>query len=169
MHRLPKLKQLNVVFINQGRPFRQSFYLLFNSSSKCNRCADCAEKGRVMYYSVHQMFYHMFFSSSEYTEPDVVVIYGNGHEMPGDGKDGLHSEISYSNMTHSRDTVLVLMDATEDLVKEGVKAVDRNQSVDKLVSLAVNPLGGESTVRAEINCDKPILNERAYFSCLRRK
>ena len=167
MHRLPKLRQLNIVFILQGRSFRQSFSLL--SSMMYNRCNDCADKDRVMTFSVQQMLYHMFFSTLEYTEPDVVVVYGNGHEMSEVGEDGIHSEISYRNMTQSRDTVLVLMDATKDLVRQGARAVDAAQPVDQLVPVQANPLCGFSTNRAEMDSNPSIINEKAYYTCLRRK
>ena len=71
---------------------------------------------RFITYSVKRMFYHMFFSSPEYTEPDVVVVFGNSSEMLAREEDALHNEISYRNMTSCMDTLLVLTDATEDLV-----------------------------------------------------
>ena len=145
MHRLPKLEQINVVFINQGRMFKQMFRLITLS---LGRCDDCAEKGRVINYSVHQMPYHMFFSSPEYTEPNVVEVYGNEHEMSSRDDDCIHKEISYRNMTHSKDTVLVLLDATKDLVIQGVKDVNAVQSVDELVQPQMNPLKGFSSNRA---------------------
>ena len=40
MHRLPKLKHLNVVFVVQGRPFKQYFFSL-NSQISLHRCNDC--------------------------------------------------------------------------------------------------------------------------------
>ena len=166
MHRLPKLEQLNVVFINQGRMFKQMFTLI---TLGLGRCDDCAEKGRVINYSVHQMPYHMFFSSPEYSEPNVVVFYGNEHEMSSTDDDCIHREISYRNMTHSKDTVLVLMDATKDLLIQGVKDVNAVQSVDELVQPQMNPLKGFSSNRAEINSDSNIVNEKCYFACLRRK
>ena len=167
MHRLPKLKHLSIVFVMQGREFRNSFSLIKNMA--IHRCHNCTDKKRVVTYSVHQMLYHMFFSSPEYTEPDVVVVYGNDHEMPVNGKEVVHNEISYRNMTHSRDTVLVLMDATKDLVIQGFKVVKEAQSVSKLVEIQHNPLYRASTNRTNIDAGSVRFNEKSYFTCLRRK
>ena len=108
MHRLPKLKIMNVSFIMQGKLFRQSFYHN-NFAISLKRCDDCASKDRVIIYSVHQMLYHMYFSSTDYTEPDVVVVYGNSQEMAPSCEDDIHSILSYCDMTYYHETVLVLI------------------------------------------------------------
>ena len=166
MHRLPNLKHLNVVYVNQGRTFKQVFQLITLSFGRCD---DCEEKDLVIHYSVHQMPYHMFFSSPEYTEPDVVVVYGNDHEMSAADENCIHREISYRNMTHSRDTVLVLMDATKNQVIQGVKTINAVQSVDQLVPPQMNPLRGFSSNRADVDSDSVIINEKCFFTCFRRK
>ena len=170
MHRLPKLKQLNVVFIIQGhKEVNQTFKL--NKELRLQRCADCKAKERVITYSVRQQSqYHMFFSSEEYTEPDVVVVYGNADEMISSPSEeqALHSEISYRNMTYSRDTVLVLMDKTKELVRLGAKAVNAARTVDQLVPPQINPFKGFGSNRADVDSDVPITNEKSYFTCLRR-
>ena len=167
MHRIPMLKQLNVVFIIQGKGLKESFIL--NNTMDLLRCKDCKDKDQVITYSVKQMQYHMFFSLEEYSEPDVVVIYGNTQEMSTSDKDDIHSEISYCNMTYSRDTVLVLMDETEDLVTKGAIAVNAARPVDQLVSPRINPFRGLSSNRADLDSDNAIINEKQYFTCLRRK
>ena len=166
MHRLPKLKELNITFINQGKEFRQSQGVL---RSTLGRCHDCEFKGRYINFSVHQMPYHMFFSYPEYTEPDIVVVYGNDFEMPSTEGDCIHKELSYGNMTHSQDTVLVLMDATKEQVIHGVKAVKDVRSVDQLIAPKMNPLRGPSSNRAEVEADSDIINDKSFFTCLRRK
>ena len=169
MHRLPKLKQLNVVFIIQGKNFNESFN--HNYAMNLQRCKDCQVKNRIITYSVQQMLYHMYFSSQDYTEPDVVVVYGNTDEMSGSGKeeDDIHSEISYSNMTNCRDTVLVLTDVSKDLVKQGVRAVNAARPVEQLVPTQMNLFRGFTTKRANIDSDSAIINEKHYFTCLKRK
>ena len=166
MHRLPKLKQLNIIYINQGREFRQSYGFL---KASLGRCEDCNWNGRAINYFVHQMPYHMFFSLPEYTEPDVVVIYGNDFEMSSTDDDCIHRDISYRNMTHSCDTVLVLMDTTKDQVIQGIKAVSAVRSVDQLVPPKMNPFRGPSSNRAEVESDFDIINEKSFFTCLRKK
>ena len=94
MHRLPKLKSLNVTFILQGKGFRQSFYKN-NKPLTLLRCNDCKNKGRIITYSIQQMPYHMYFSSPEYTEPDVVGIFGNSKEMLSTKNGDIHSDISF--------------------------------------------------------------------------
>ena len=110
----------------------------------------------------------MFFSSEEYTEPDVVVVYGNAYEMSPSENENVHSEISYRNMTYSRDTVLVLMDETKELVRQGAKAVNAARSVDQLLPPQTNPFKGIGSNRAELDSNVPISNEKSYFTCLRR-
>ena len=45
--------------------------------------------------SKQQMLYHMFFSSSQYTEPDIVVIYRNTSEMSlNDGDENVSGTLS---------------------------------------------------------------------------
>jgi len=168
MHRLPKLKQLNVVFILQGKKFKEPFTLNYYGMG-LKRCEECDDEDRVIKYSVNQMQYHMFFSSPVYTEPDVVIVYGNTDEMSLDGGDSTHSEISYRNMTYNRNTVLVLTDATEDLVNQGVRAVNAAHPVHQLVSTQINPLRGFSSNRADMDSDAPVINEKHFFTCLRRK
>ena len=155
MHQLPKLKQLNLVFIMQESASKPPSNLNYRLSGlSLLRCKDCEAKDRVMTYSVQQMQYHMYFSSPQYTEPDVVVIYGNAQEMSVSNKEDINSTISYSNMTYSPDTVLVLTDATEELLRQGTKAVNVARPVDQLGPPKSNLLRG--------------YNEKDYFTCLRR-
>ena len=51
MHRLPKLKELRVVYVNQGRALNHMFQL---TTLSFGRCDGCKEKGLVMDYFVHQ-------------------------------------------------------------------------------------------------------------------
>ena len=168
LHRLPNLKQLNVVFLMQDKGFKDSF--LLNDSMSLKRCEECTVKNRIITYSVQEKLYHMFFSSLEYTEPDVVVVYGNKQEMSmASEEDVIHSRISYRNMLYSRDTVLVLTDVTKDLVKQGIKAVSDAQPVVQLVAPKINPLRGFSSNRAHIDSENVTINDKHYFTCLRRK
>ena len=159
---MPRLKQLNLTFIIQGNWSGSSRQL--STGLDHTSC-----RTRVVTHSIHEMHYHMFFSSQQYTEPDVIVVYGNSHEMLANEKEGFHSEISYRNMTHNQDTVLVLMDATKDLVIQGFKAVKEAQSVSKLVEIQHNPLYRASTNRTNIDAGSVRFNEKSYFTCLRRK
>ena len=122
-----------------------------------------------MHYILHTYHFHditCFFSSAQYTLfSDVLVVFGNEHEMSGTGEDCIHAKISYRNITHSRDTVLVLMDATKDRVIHGITAVNVAQSVEQLVSLQVHSLRGFSSNRADVCSDSFIMNEKLYFSC----
>ena len=111
----------------------------------------------------------MFYSSPEYTDPDVVVVYGNNQEMAIAEKGKIHSEISYRNMTYNQGTILVLTDVSRDLVKQGVRAVNTTRPVGQLVSTQINPLRGFSSNRADLDSDVTIVNERNYFTCLKRK
>ena len=111
----------------------------------------------------------MYFSSLDYTEPDVVVVYGNSQEMTSDGEYDVHSELSYRNMTYSPSTVLVLMDSHKDLLKQGVKAVNAVQPVTQLVPPQMNYLRGFSTNLSDKDSGSTIVNDRYHFTCLKRK
>ena len=109
----------------------------------------------------------MFFSSKEYTSHDAVVVYGNSYDMSMSEID-IHSEISYSIMISSRDTVLVLMDVTKDLVSQGVHAVNAARPVDQVVLPQINPLNGICSNRAELGSAVAINHDNSYFTCLRK-
>ena len=113
----------------------------------------------------------MYFSSEEYTNPDVVVIFGNDFEMMYNGRcEGnlIHSEISYPNMIHNRETVLVLTDYSKDHVKNGVLKVNAVEPVVQLVPIQENPLRGYGTQR-ERGSNSAVINDKNYFTCLKRK
>ena len=167
MHRLPELQNLNIVFIIQGVGEKQSYGL--NTSVRIKRCTDCTIRQRVITYSIHHMMYHMYFSSPEYTDPDVVVIFGNTNEMSSSGDGDIHSKISYRNMTYNTGTVLVIMDTSMKMVIQGVENVNNARPVEELVSPRSNPLKGFSSNRAKIESDSLIINERSNFACLRRR
>ena len=167
MHRLPELQNLNIVFIIQGVGEQQSYGL--NTSVRIKRCTDCMIRQRVITYSIHHMMYHMYFSSPEYTDPDVVVIFGNTNEMSSSGDGDIHSKISYRNMTYNTGTVLVIMDTSMKMVIQGVENVNNARPVEELVSPRSNPLKGFSSNRAKIESDSLIINERSNFACLRRR
>merc|ERR1711888_383093 len=71
IHRLPKLKKLHLVFIMQSKPFNESFGHNY-AMSFLQRCSYCEDKGNVITFSIHQMPYHMFYSSMDYSELNVV-------------------------------------------------------------------------------------------------
>lgn len=169
MHRLPKLQALNVVFVMHGKPFTPVFKLNNNiGPDVC--CSDCDEKKRWVTFSIKQMQYHMFFSSEEYTVPDIVYVIGASIEMPGTEKESLHSEISYSNMTYNRDTLLILSDATMNIVEDEVRAVQRYVGpIEQLVKPQPNPFFGSSSNRSDIDSKTRITNDKQYFCCLKRK
>ena len=83
----------------------------------------------------------MYFSSEEYTKPDIVVIYDIVLEMgyQTDENNIIHSEISFSNMIHSSDTVLVITDNSEDQLKLRLNYVNAVQPVKQLVHTEENP------------------------------
>jgi len=156
IHHFPKLKHLKLIFIMQGKE-EPPFYL--NTEKNPIECQDCVKSGRVVTYSLQQMKYNMFFSSKEYSKPNVVAVYGNNQEMSASEQESIQSQISYRNMTHSRDSLVVLMDATKDLVKQGVRAMNAAQPVEQVLPILNNPWKGFTLHPA-------IVNEKSYFACL---
>ncbi|CAL4147541.1 unnamed protein product [Meganyctiphanes norvegica] len=181
----PELKRLNMVFVMQGRPFMQPLNLITMVKMTVKRYYPMNSiKHKSIDYSIKQMHYHMYFSSEEYIEPDIVVVYGNTYEMSpslssGHQSDDIHSEISYRNMLHSYDTILILMDQTMELVKRGVKIVNAARPVEQLVAPMVNPLRGGSSNESPLNehrgseWDSEMADskeiETYHFTCLRRQ
>ena len=156
-YEFPQIKHLEVVFILQGKAFKPSTNPQLSQRGYWNDSefeADWKAENRIVTYTFQHMLYHMFFSSPEYTEPDIVVVYDNTQEMSSGSEEAeaIHSEISYCNMTYSPDTVLVLMDATKDLLNQGVRAVNAVRPVEILVSPKRNPIG-----------------KGLNFTCLRKK
>ena len=72
-------------------------------------------------------------------------------------------------MTYSPDTVLVLIDATKDLVSKGVKAVNAACSVDQVVLPQINPLSSACSNRPELGSEVAPIHDNCYFTCLKRK
>ena len=157
-HQFLKLKELKVIFILQRKtsnpPSNFKPELNLEKSQLNLDYQVCKTANQNITYSFQHMLYHMFFSSLDYTEPDVVVVFDNSKEMllSSQGHGDIHSEISYRNMIYSRNTVLILMDATEDQVKQGLGAVNASRSVEQLVPPRRNTSGLGSN-----------------FTCLRRK
>ncbi|CAL4246252.1 unnamed protein product [Meganyctiphanes norvegica] len=155
MYRFPKINELNIVFILQGKAFKKSPPPSFLKI-----------KNRVVTLSVQKGYYHMYFSSPDYADPDIVVVYNTCQEMPASEKGEVHSEISYRNMTHSHDILLVLLDTSEELVKQGAKAVNAARPVKQLVLHKSNPIMGICLNEKETD---PNWTEKNYFTCIRRK
>ncbi|CAL4075097.1 unnamed protein product [Meganyctiphanes norvegica] len=154
MHLLPALMELNITFINS----KEDMEILDYQDINLERCNDCKKKGRVINYSVHRCYYHMFFSSDAYTEPDVVAVFGNisPHLMYTE-EEQEHPKISFRNMTYSNDTLLILTDASFLLLMEGIQHVcDANSSLEMVLPPKRNPMCGSLGARAGGHL--PILN-----------
>ena len=130
------------------------------------RCSYCEDKGKVITFSIHQMLYHMFYSSMDYSEPDVVIIYGNTDEMSSSDVEDIHTDMSYRNMSSSRDTVLILTDVNKDRLRQGVKAVNAARPMKQLVAPHMNPFFGFTTKRADIDSDTAVINEKITLHVL---
>ena len=156
-HQFLKLKELKVVFILQGKTSNPPSNLKHSLNHECHldlQYQVCKTANQNITYCFQHSLYHMFFSSLDYIEPDIVVVFDNSKEMLLSSQDhgDIHSEISYRNMTYSHNTVLILMDTTEDQVMQGLRAVNVARPVQQLVSPRRNTSGLGSN-----------------FTCLRRK
>ncbi|CAL4067003.1 unnamed protein product, partial [Meganyctiphanes norvegica] len=150
MHNFPNINRLHVVFVIHGKGIDKTFETSF-----------CKVKDRVIKFSVQYMHYHMYFSSPDYKDPDIVVINNSSNEMPSSDPEGdIHSEISYRNMTHSQDTLLVVIDTSKELVRKKVRAVNTARPVKQLMIDKSNTIMG-------LSFKKGI--ERNFFTCIRRK
>ncbi|CAL4157701.1 unnamed protein product [Meganyctiphanes norvegica] len=163
MHLLPALMELNITFIT---PKVDREFLDYQGIS-LERCEDCKSKGRIINYSVHRNHYHMFFSSDEYTEPDVVAVFGHISPAIMYTEDELeHPMMSYRNMTYSNDTLLILTDAALPSLLMGVHHVSTARSTLKQVLPPQgNPMAGLLGIRGIDFL--PIMNFKNFFCCLR--
>jgi len=114
---LVNTKTLNLVFIVESEePFKPLL-----KSKKTN-----LSKDRVVTHTMKQMFYHMYYSSDEYIEPDAVLVY-NTSMMLENENDALHSGISFRNIMSNENAILALFDSTKENLKQGVRAVESAQ------------------------------------------
>ena len=161
-----KLNQLKLDFIIQNSVCSNKSYYHKGrlNQLECEHCGNFNRKEHTISYSVHRKPYHMFFSSSEYSEPDVVIMYG----FTSINND-IHSEISYRNMTYSEDAVLVLTDSTEELLLKGAQAVNASRPVDELIPPILNRGRAFGSHRSTTGHDAGAINDKYYLTCLRRK
>ena len=108
----------------------------------------------------------MFFSTSEYSEPEIVVVYDNNYEMSRDQEDDINNELSYRNMTYSPDTILVLMDESQELVNKGVMVVNTARPVEQLVSSMLNIVIEKLS---KLTGSNNAMIDKYYFTCLTSK
>lgn len=158
----PNLKQLKLDFIIQNTTFNSSFNHKGKlDQQKCDICPGLTPKEHTLNFSVHQKPYHMFFSSSDYSAPDFVIVYGIT-ETSSD----IHSELSYRNMLFDEDTSLVLTDSTEELLIQGTRAVNSAIPVDVLLRPLRNNFRCFGSNKSEMDFDAAATNERYYVTCM---
>ncbi|CAL4155029.1 unnamed protein product [Meganyctiphanes norvegica] len=167
VHRLPHLNELNISFIGCNMDLKNQ--LNIDITNKLERCADCKLRKRLITYSIRPEHYHMYFSSLEYSEPDVIAVFNikqmNKYKISSD--DYADDVNSYQNMTYEEGTLIVLTGLDYEEVKEGIKEINEARPVDVVMSTRRNLFKGSRIVRSdEQRC---ILNTRAYMACIRRK
>lgn len=167
---MPNVRHLNIIFITQDmEAIPEMTHIEKLTQKKCKVCGiQEDEKKKINNHlitsTVHQKPYHMFFSSPDYSEPDVVLVYG----ITGFCKD-IHSEISLCNMTYSENSVLIVTDSTEDLLAQGCQAVNAARPVEKIVPPIINRLRFYGSNKCEEEFDSSATNEKYYLACLRKK
>ncbi|CAL4068105.1 unnamed protein product [Meganyctiphanes norvegica] len=164
VHRLPQLEELNISFI--GCRMEVVNRLNIDITNRLERCKDCKLRDRVITYNIHPEHYHMYFSSMEYSEPDVIAVFNN-KEMSQNEDDNVHAITSYRNMTYDEDTLIILTDSDCDELKEGIRVINEARPVDVIMPAQNNPFRGFSSVRGPIS--KPIINVRDFMACIRRR
>lgn len=166
MHLLPSLTELNISFITNQVPGTEREPLDYQGIT-LERCSDCESKGRIINYSVHVNHYHTFFSSKEYTVPDVVAVFGNilPTIMYTEEKQE-HQELSYQKMTNSDDTLIILTDMEESILNKGIEYVCQScPSLELLMPPVINPMAGSLGLHGTERT--PIFNHKKYVCCLR--
>ena len=128
--------------------------------AECTRCD--TKIPRITRYALHQMKYHMYYSSEMYTTPDVVVVYGNSKSMPRTEDELLHTEISYRNMINNPKTILILMDESEHLVEQGLNIVSSIIPTQIIKKTRPNPF-------KKCTADPKTANDKCYFASLKKR
>lgn len=167
MHLLPALTELNITFISPQFPDKTREFMDFEGIT-LERCNDCKTKGRIIKYSIHRNYYHMFFSSDEYTEPDVVAVFGNlTSDVMYTEEEKEHPKISYRNMTYSKDTLLILTDPILPALNDGLQyVVDACPKLEIVLPPTKNPMSGSLGFRGLEQF--PVLNFKKFVCCLRK-
>ncbi|CAL4142712.1 unnamed protein product, partial [Meganyctiphanes norvegica] len=168
IHRLPHLNELNISFIGCKKELANR--LNIDITNKLERCTDCKLSNRLITYSIQPKHYHMYFSSLEYSEPDVIAVFGIKHmyEYKTSSDEYADDVNSYQNMTYEEGTLIVLTGHTYEEVKEGIQKINEARPVDVVMSSRRNLFKGSRIVRNSWG-KKGIHNARAYMSCIKRK
>lgn len=154
-----ELLQLHVAFVMQGSDSKLNFKMNYMS----------AIPNKFISYSIHTMMYHEFFSSPQFVEPDVLVIFGNKQEMlENDDEYTHHSLKSYGSMTDNDNTLLILTDSTEDLVMDGIKSINGDQANGHFDPIQTDELGTVNSLGIVNEHESGSLNEIRYFACLKK-
>lgn len=184
LHQLPNLKQLNLTFISG----MMSVYNRYNAFLPVERCSDCQKKQRVITYNIQPVHYHEYFSSDDYTEPDIVTVFGIDKELmmttgpmsfglKAEGEkavENLHTQIhidkvnnftSQRNMTYRKHTIVILTDFADERITECVKGFHEARPVKVLSPVQLNPVCGFSTLRGP----NFICNQKMNVCCIQRK
>ncbi|CAL4119305.1 unnamed protein product, partial [Meganyctiphanes norvegica] len=141
-HQLPNLKQLNLVFLSGA----MKLYNKFNSYLPVERCSDCKGKERVITYNIQPMYYQHYFSSDDYIQPDVVVVFDIAEELFNCQtlcEMGMSPECI--SITYSKSTIVVLASYLEDVLEECVKNFHVCRPVKTLLPIQENPVCGISS------------------------
>jgi len=175
LHCLPKLKQLNIVFVSpdmfvteQNLQAFQPLDFCSNVDLKLERCHNCVARNRIITYSVISMHYHMYFSSENYIEPDIVAIYDVKHEMMDNLDEDSDSNCfdSINSMTYDRETLLVLVDSSKNNLKDTVDdlVLASHHQLDVILDPKPNKLAGFNSTRQFNNTP-----ETVHVACLKKE
>ncbi|CAL4182880.1 unnamed protein product [Meganyctiphanes norvegica] len=191
LHQLKGVKQLNLVFCNNGvsydygRGYNPAADINdcvnhLNTSKKLMRCSQCQEKDRLITYHVYNGSYYDYFRQTNSMKPDIVFASSCRdlceQAMDSDNDDDdeeTYDGIPYSILLKIKRCPLILAEESRERMNNLVDEFSRNIRCQQLMTVRKNPFAGFSRERRIIdkilNDPSPIRNRKDWISCIRRK
>ncbi|CAL4161431.1 unnamed protein product, partial [Meganyctiphanes norvegica] len=170
LHRLPELKNLNITYVGcAGLNWHPNN--VHNTMLKLERCKDCEKKDRIVSIKVLLSHYHMYFSSEDYIEPDVVAIFGYNKKLLDSksvDKEDVNELTSLRNMTYNKDTLLIVTDHEDLWLKLATSEINNARPIDILLPIFINPLKAEGHIENMKKHGKRF-NILRYLTCVQKK
>ncbi|CAL4112172.1 unnamed protein product [Meganyctiphanes norvegica] len=170
LHRLPALKELNITYIGcAGLNWHPNN--VHSTMIKFERCGRCKKDDRVVSIKVLLKHYHMYFSSDDYVEPDVVAIVGYNKKLldtKSIEKDDVNELTSRRNMTYNKDTLVIATDYEIFCLDTAIEEMNNARPINVLMPVTENPLHAEGHFDS-MRVHGKRYNLLKYLTCMQRK
>lgn len=171
MHRLPELKSLSLKFIGRNTQNSKGEDRKKGFPSSKELCSDCQKNGRELNISCWFGYYHEYYSSDDYENPDLVINYNSlfHHVHDGDFGETVQDYEVISNMTSDDNTLVLVtspwktcLEEEVDLLKDIFEEQD-DQSLEFLLEPTENPYRSHKPSRGPPGGKKCVRYENHYY------